>query len=42
MIITNRGYARTNKERTAYYKTEPYKSQYEKILAANEKAMEGV
>ena len=42
LIITNHGYARTNKERTAYYKTEPYKSQYEKILAVNEKAMEGV
>lgn len=42
LIITNHGYARTNKERTAYYKTEPYKSQYQKILAVNEKAMEGV
>lgn len=42
LIITNHGYARTNKERTAYYKTEPYKSQYEEILAVNEKAMEGV
>ena len=42
LIITNHGYARTNKERTAYYKTEPYKTQYEKILAVNEKAMEGV
>lgn len=42
LIITNHGYVRTNKERTAYYKTEPYKSQYEKILAVNENAMEGV
>ena len=42
MVITNYGYARTSKERIAYYKTKPYKAQYEKILAVNEKAMEGV
>lgn len=42
LIITNHGYARTNKERTAYYKTEPYKAQYERILAVNKTAMEGV
>lgn len=42
LIITNHGYVRTNKERTAYHKTQPYKSQYEKILTVNEKAMEGV
>lgn len=42
LVITNHGYVRTNKERTAYYKTEPYKSQYEKILTVNQTAMEGV
>ena len=42
LIITNHGYARTNKEATAYYKTEPYKTKYEKILAVNKTAMDGV
>lgn len=32
----------TDKEGTAYYKTEPFKSQYEKIVAVNKTAMEGV
>lgn len=41
LIITNYGYARTNKEGTAYYKTEPYKTKYEKILSVNKVAMEG-
>lgn len=41
LIITNYGYARTNKEATAYYKTEPYKAKYEKIFAVNTVAMEG-
>lgn len=41
LIITNYGYARTNKEGTAYYKAEPYKTKYEKILAVNKVAMEG-
>ena len=39
LIITNHGYARTHKEGTAYYKTEPYKSKYENILAANKNTM---
>lgn len=42
LIITNHGYVRTNKEATAYYKTEPYKTKYEKILAVNKTAMDGV
>ncbi|MBQ2943779.1 MAG: type IV secretory system conjugative DNA transfer family protein [Ruminococcus sp.] len=42
LIITNHGYVRSNKEATAYYKTEPYKSKYEKILAVNKTAMDGV
>ena len=42
LIITNHGYVRTHKEGTAYYRTEPYKSQYEKILAVNEEAMAGL
>ena len=42
LIITNHGYVRTNKEATAYYKTEPYKSQYEEIMAVNREVMEGV
>lgn len=42
LIITNHGYVRTNKEATAYYRTEPYKTKYEKILAVNKTAMDGV
>ena len=42
LIITNHGYVRSNKEATAYYKTEPYKTKYEKILAVNKTAMDGV
>jgi hypothetical protein len=42
LLITNHGYARTHKEGTAYYKTQPFKSQYEKILAVNKDAMEGI
>jgi hypothetical protein len=42
LIVTNHGYVRTNKEATAYYKTEPYKTHYEKILAVNKTAMDGV
>jgi type IV secretion system protein VirD4 len=41
LIITNYGYARTNKAATFYFKAEPWKSKYEKILAANEVVMEG-
>ena len=42
LIITNHGYVRTNKEATAYYKTEPYKSKYEKIIAVNREVMTDV
>ena len=42
LIITNHGYARTHKEATAYYKTEPYKRKYETILAVNKTSMDGV
>ena len=42
LIITNHGYVRTNKEATAYYKTEPYKSKYEKIMAVNREVMTDV
>lgn len=42
LLITNYGYVRTNKNGSAYYKTEPFKSQYEKIVAVNEIAMASV
>ena len=42
LLITNFGYVRTNKNGSAYYKTEPFKSQYEKIVAVNNRAMPGV
>lgn len=42
LIITNHGYVRTHKEGTAYYKMEPYKKQYEKIMMVNKEVMEGV
>ena len=42
LLITNYGYVRTNKNGSAYYKTEPFKSQYEKIVAVNNRAMPGV
>ena len=42
LLITNHGYVRTNKNGSAYYKTEPFKSQYEKIVAVNNRAMTGV
>ena len=42
LIITNHGYVRTHKEATAYYKTEPYKSKYEKAIDVNRTAMDGV
>ncbi len=41
LIITNHGYVRTNKEGSAYYKTEPFRSRYQACAAANEKTMEG-
>ena len=40
LIITNHGYARVKKQ--GYYCTEPFKSQYEKIMAVNKDAMAGV
>lgn len=42
LIVTNHGYVRTHKEGTAYYKTEPYKTQYERIIAVNREAMADV
>lgn len=42
LIITNLGYVRVNKEAVAYYRAEPFKSQYEKIMAVNKKAMAGI
>lgn len=42
LIITNHGYVRTRKTGTFYFSEEPYKSQYGKIFAVNEKAMDGV
>lgn len=42
LIITNFGYVRTHKEGTAYYKIEPYKSKYEKIIDVNRKVMADV
>lgn len=35
LIISNYGYVRTNKEATSYYKNEPFKSKYEKIIEVN-------
>ena len=37
LIITNHGYVRVKKQ--GYYCTEPYKSQYENIIAVNREAM---
>ena len=42
LLISNYGYVRTNKEGSAYYKTEPFKSQYEKIVVANSKLMSSI
>lgn len=42
LLISNHGYVRTNKEGSAYYKTEPFKSQYERIASINHTAMDGV
>ena len=42
LIITNHGYLRTHKEGTAYYKTQPFKGRYEKIININREAMDGV
>lgn len=40
LIITNHGYVRVKKQ--GYFCTEPYKSQYEKIIAVNREAMADV
>ena len=40
LIITNHGYVRTCKEGSAYYKTAPFRSQNEKILAVNRDTMD--
>ena len=42
LIISNFGYVRTRKEGTAYYKTQPFKTQYEKIIAVNNDVMKDV
>ena len=42
LLITNFGYVRTNKDGSAYYKTEPFKSQYERIVAVNKEVMTSV
>ena len=35
LLVSNLGYFRTDKSRTAYYKYEPFKSKYEAIYARN-------
>ena len=35
LLVSNLGYFRTNKSRTAYYKYEPFKTKYEAIYARN-------
>ena len=42
LIITNHGYVRTCKQGSAYYRTEPFKSEYEKIIAVNKEVMADV
>ncbi len=42
LLISNHGYVRTNKEGSAYYKVEPFKSRYEEIVAQNQKTMKGI
>ena len=42
LIISNYGYFRTNKEATAYYKNEPFKTRYERIIAVNREVMKNV
>ena len=42
LIVTNAGYFRTCKSKTLYYCTSPYQEKYEKIIAVNKVAMEGV
>ena len=42
LIVTNAGYFRTCKSKTLYYCSSPYQEKYEKIIAVNKVAMEGV
>lgn len=42
LIITGQGYVRVQKEATAYYKTEPFKTKYEKLVAVNKVVMSDV
>ena len=42
LIISNFGYVRTRKEGTAYYKVQPFKTQYEKLIAVNKTVMADV
>lgn len=42
LIVTNSGYYRTCKAKTLYFCNSPYQEKYEKILAVNKTAMDGV
>lgn len=42
LLISNHGYVRTNKQGSAYYCTEPFKSQCSRIAVANKAQMDGV
>ena len=42
LIITNYGYVRVNKSKVAYYKHPFFKPKYERIIAVNREAMNGV
>ena len=42
LIVTNAGYYRTCKAKTMYYCTSPYQERYERIIAVNKTAMDGV
>jgi type IV secretory pathway TraG/TraD family ATPase VirD4 len=39
LLITNHGFVKVHREAAAYYKAEPFKSKYEKIIAVNKDAM---
>jgi len=42
LIVANEGFFRTRKEGTAYYKVEPFRSQYERRIEKNKTIMTGV
>lgn len=42
LIVSNEGYFRTNKEGTAYYKVEPFKTRFEKLVSVNRNVMRDV